>query len=82
MARGHLVDSVTIIRKFNLIIITPTHSYRDFSRYKKFHLSKKGMLIGTWGDKPYEYRDYMLMDMPKNAKLLRRTDRYLFFTSN
>ena len=82
MARGNIVSSVNVIRKFNFIIVTPTFGFANFSRYKKFHLSKKGTLIGTWGDKPYQYRDYLVMGMPQNAKLLRRTDMYLFFTSN
>lgn len=80
MGRGNHVDFVRVIRKFGLFIVTPESSAQVFDYYKEIYLSKKGTLIGKWGTKPYEYKDYLMMyGIPNNAKLIRRTSSYLFF---
>jgi len=83
MARGNHVDSVKVINKFGLFIVTPEDKQQVFDYYKEIYISKSGTLIGKWGTKPYEYRDYLMMyGIPNNAKLIRRTSSYLFFLTN
>lgn len=74
MARGNHVDMVIIIERFGLYIVTPASIYQTFKYYDEVYLSKLNRIIGRWG----KYRDYMDC-LPTKAKLIRRTDKYLFF---
>ena len=80
MSRGKFVDGVEVISKFGLFIVTVEFSHQSFSNYKEIYISKRGTLIGKWGTKPYEYKDYLIhYGIPKGATLLRITSKYLFF---
>lgn len=88
MARGNMVDSVIGVEKFGLLILTPRISVQTFTPYKSFSISKKGMLMGTWGmeagtlgswpTKAYWYKDYLTIGM-QGYELIKRTEKYLFF---
>lgn len=86
MARGNHVDGVRLIKKFGLIILTPEFDGDKFDYYNEIYFSKRGTLIGKWGEKssgawgkPYMYKDYLCMSLPNGCKLIRRTSGYLFF---
>jgi len=62
MARGNLIDGATleVTQKCGLTILNTHFDWDDFTKYDKFHISKKGTLIGTWGSRVgYKYRDYL-----------------------
>lgn len=84
MPRGYMVDSVKIIKRFNLFIVAIDTKGQSFEYYETIYLSKTNTLIGTWGSrfgKPY--KDYIMhYGVPENAKLIKRTKNYLFFKTN
>ena len=79
MARGNHVDTLELIEKFGLKIVTPEFEGQTFDYYKEIYITKAGTLIGKWGNKPYEYKDYLAHKFWSNAILIRRTSKYLFF---
>lgn len=80
MARGNHVDSIRVIKKFGLFIVTPESKREVFDYYTDIYITKSGTLIGKWGKKPYEYRDYLMMyGISPDHELIRRTSNYLFF---
>ena len=79
MARGNHVDSVIVLKRFGLYIVTPVSPYQSFRSYKTIYLSKKHRVIGKWGSD--SYRDYITV-LPSDALLIRVTDKYLFFKPN
>ena len=81
MARGNHVDSVIVLKRFGLYIVTPVSPYQSFRNYKIIYLSKKHRVIGVWGGVDYSYKDYITV-LPSKAVLIRRTNKYLFFRPN
>lgn len=90
MAIGNIIQGINLKYRFGLLIITKKFDQnRKFTEYSKFHVSKKGLLIGTWGSdwmveyggKPYSYRDYLGF-IGVDVHLLRVNDDYLIFKTN
>jgi hypothetical protein len=77
MARGNMVDIVDVHKKFGIYIIRPTLKSQSFKPYDYIYVSKAGTLIGRWGKKPYQYRDYISSGW-RGFRVARRTDHYIF----
>lgn len=78
MARGNHVNSVNVIERFGLYIVSTVFPYETFKYYDKIYLSKTHRVIGRWKSMGTYYRDYMIC-LPTNAKLIRRSDNFLYF---